>query len=371
MGFVAHDVEPAQTELAVAGLRFLGGPQLELPPTGKYTRRLYLAIDRFLQQGGCPGVTLERAVGHLVNHPRLMPWGLSALDHCYRFLQRYGRRDWGWFSESLATELRVLKGLVKLVDVDLAAPRAPVVFSGDSSTFGYSLSFTRASPSDILEADRLRERWRFKTAEISLAEAPGDGDRAASHAPHLAAAPGALGLDIAGVAEQSGPPRSAPSSWPRRRRAPCRVVEASDSFHALDDTWARPERWRNIVKGDWAYHNAIHLKEARVALTQLRRAARCPAVHGKRLLGLTDNLSALLAFMEGRASDFWLRLLARQAAALAIGAEIAWHLRNIEGSRNCADHDSRAADRGEVLLLSPLLGAGGAAGGPPQRPGFW
>ncbi|CAK0836811.1 unnamed protein product, partial [Prorocentrum cordatum] len=298
MGFVVHDVERAQTDLTVVGLRFLGGSQLQLLPTEQCTWRLYLAIERLLQRGGCPGGTLERGVGHLVNHFRLMPWGLSALDHCYSFLQRYGRRGWGQFNDSLDAELRVLKGLVELVDVDLAAARAPVVFSGGSSTIGYSLSFARAAPSDILDADRLRERWRFKTEEVNLAEAPGDGDR------------------IEG-GPRTWPPRSGRLAWTSRAS---RSSQASDAFRALGDIWARPERWRNIVKGGWAYHNATHLKEARVALVQLRRAARCPAVHGMRLLGLADNLSVLLAFMKGRALDFWLRLLARQAAALAIGA---------------------------------------------------
>eukprot|EP00959_Pyramimonas_sp_CCMP1952_P276955 5789531-Pyramimonas_sp.AAC.1 len=61
--------------------------------------------------------------------------------------------------------------------------------------------------------------------------------------------------------------------------------------------------------------------------------------------------------MKGRAADFWLRLLVRQAAALAIGAEIARHLRYIESARNCADCDSRAADRGEVGPGQAILGA--------------
>ena len=135
------------------------------------------------------------------------------------------------------------------------------------------------------------------------------------------------------------------------------MVDAGDKFQALDDVWTDPCWWRNIVKGGWACHNAIHLKEARVALMQLRRAARCPAVHGMRLLGLADNLSALLAFMKGRARDSWLRLLVRQAAAIAIGAEIAWHLRYIESARNCTDYDSRAADRGEVGPGQAILGA--------------
>ncbi|CAK0851640.1 unnamed protein product, partial [Prorocentrum cordatum] len=147
MGFLVHDIERTQTALA------------------KYTWLPYLALGRLIEQGGCPGVALERVVGHLVNHFRLMPWGLSALDHCYRFLHRHSRREWGWFSAALTEELRVLKSLAKLVDVDLAAPRAPIVFSGDSSTFGYSLSFTRAPAADILDADRLRDRWGFKLEE--------------------------------------------------------------------------------------------------------------------------------------------------------------------------------------------------------------
>eukprot|EP00959_Pyramimonas_sp_CCMP1952_P131487 2749478-Pyramimonas_sp.AAC.1 len=64
MGFIVHDVEPAQTEVTHAGMRFLGGFQRQLLPTEKYTWRLYLAIERLLQQGGCHGVALGRVVGH-------------------------------------------------------------------------------------------------------------------------------------------------------------------------------------------------------------------------------------------------------------------------------------------------------------------
>ncbi|CAK0821987.1 unnamed protein product, partial [Prorocentrum cordatum] len=316
MDFVVHDVEPAQTELTLVGLCFLRGALLQLLLAEKYTW--------LLQQVGCPGVALQRVVGHLVHRFRLMPRGLSALGHCDRFLQRYGRREWGCFSDALDAELRVLKGLVKLVDVDLAAPRAIAVLWGQLDL-------------------------RFKIEEANLADASGVGDRVAAHAPHLAAEFGSLGLGVAGIAEQAGPPRARPPSLPRRRRAPCRVVEASGAFHSLGDACTDPNRWLNIAKGGWAYHNATHMKEARVALMQLRRAARCSAIHGVRLLGLADNLSA---------------------AAIAIGAEIAWHLMRMQSARNCTDCDSRAADRGEVPLLHPLLFGGRAESGLPQRLGF-
>ena len=66
----------------------------------------------------------------------------------------------------------------------------------------------------------------------------------------------------------------------------------------------------------------------------LRREARSVASHGKRLLTLCDNLSAVCAFDKGRAK-------CRRALAIQIATGIQWHLRYVETARNPSDEGSR------------------------------
>ena len=71
-------------------------------------------------------------------------------------------------------------------------------------------------------------------------------------------------------------------------------------------------------------------------------------MHGKVLLSLSDNLSAVLAFSKGRAGCQRLRLLCETATSLQICCGIKWHVRHVRSHRNATDGDSRAADRGEI-----------------------
>eukprot|EP00972_Heterocapsa_arctica_P101361 14940011-Heterocapsa_arctica.AAC.1 len=103
-----------------------------------------------------------------------------------------------------------------------------------------------------------------------------------------------------------------------------------------------------VMRGGWLYKAAIHEKEARVELLGLRRVARNVNLHGLRVLSIGDNMAAVLAYEKGRARDPVLRSLVARSAAYRIGCEIRWKQRYVESKRNCTDHDSRAADRGEV-----------------------
>ncbi|CAK0791021.1 unnamed protein product [Prorocentrum cordatum] len=71
--------------------------------------------------------------------------------------------------------------------------------------------------------------------------------------------------------------------------------------------------------------------------------------HGKEILSLCDNMSSVLAFEKGRATNFELLAQCRRAAAVCLGCEIRWRPRHVPGMHNVADHGSRAADRGELL----------------------
>ena len=108
-------------------------------------------------------------------------------------------------------------------------------------------------------------------------------------------------------------------------------------------------RWVLLLRGAWSRSEAIHLLEARVALWSLRRVSRGSYAHGTFLVTLGDNLAEVLSFSKGRASDHGLRVLCCRAAAICLGCNLQWGRRYIETSRNVADRDSRAADRGEIL----------------------
>ena len=82
-------------------------------------------------------------------------------------------------------------------------------------------------------------------------------------------------------------------------------------------------------------------KEARVALSSLKRTCRTACLHGKFKLALTDNLSCLSAFEKGRASDPRLNSHCQIAASYSMGCGIRWRLRHIETKRNPAGRDSR------------------------------
>ena len=116
----------------------------------------------------------------------------------------------------------------------------------------------------------------------------------------------------------------------------------------LPDDLVENSRWRPVLQGGWARPAAIHEKEGRVAFLGLRRALRQQAAHGAMVLSLVDNLSCLLAFDRGRATNKELNALCCRSAAYQVGTEAMWRLRYIESERNPIDHDSRLADAGLI-----------------------
>lgn len=110
-------------------------------------------------------------------------------------------------------------------------------------------------------------------------------------------------------------------------------------------------RWHVVFQGRWEYDADINEKEARVILMAVRRAARSWRLHGRRVLGCSDNLSALLSFERGRSSSHALRMLCCRAAAYFVGTEMQWPLRYVESERNAADYASRVGNRNDQVYL--------------------
>lgn len=74
----------------------------------------------------------------------------------YKFVsQHLGHRAVMW--PNVRRELRIVQGLLFLVEYDLSAP--PTVHLGDSSTYGFALMDTSAQDREILRELSVRERW--------------------------------------------------------------------------------------------------------------------------------------------------------------------------------------------------------------------
>ena len=98
----------------------------------------------------------------------------------------------------------------------------------------------------------------------------------------------------------------------------------------------------------WRSPGKIHTLEARATPYGLKKASAEIVTHGRIIFSVGDNLCSILAYEKGRARCEDLLAQCRQAAGYVIGAQIRWHHRHIESERNVTDHDSRAADRGEI-----------------------
>ncbi|CAK0841362.1 unnamed protein product [Prorocentrum cordatum] len=242
---------------------------------------------------------------------------LAALDEGCRFIaQRLDER--APLGRHLLDELRVVKGLLMLADVDLAAPWSRVAYCSDASggelrdwtswpfavagNGGYALHETACADDEVMQAFKYRKRWRFKMAEEELVApgAPRDGVR--GWAPEPAATSDLL---VAGLL------------------APCSKASVIDR----------------------------RLPRARAVIVQ----GAVPAL-GDSVGGLGDNMAALLSFEKGRAWGKALLQLCLVSAAWQIGCEIQGKQRYCESGRNPTDADSRAADLGHVLPDHPQRG---------------
>lgn len=327
--------------------------------------RAFLAGKELLRRRRVSGRHVEVWLGHMTSLFMLLPSGLSCFFHIYRFVQQHRNgRTALW--ESVKREIKLALGLVWLAQSSLKFDPIHQVDAGDASGHGFALMTTWASRSEISEACRWREGWRFRAMPQVMKEAVRSRDRhkilealdelheecfgpiAPQELKPSAQFGAGLRTQFAAWLEQSSDSdhwlrTSAISSQMRAKPGKRVMVELPAMVPPLDDSlcdggrftllWRR--RWRNPGKGH------ITLKEARVALSSLKRTCRVTQLHGRVKLTLTDNLSCLCAFEKGRATNFHLNQVCRTAAAYAAACGIRWRLRHIETKRNPADRDSR------------------------------
>ena len=234
-----------------------------------------------------------------------------------------------------------------------------MAFMGDASLQGYAFSFATVGADEVRQVTRVRERWRFTDEQEPI----GDDEGHSGWGAGLAAEPscGQWGAELLDWTR-----RSRERCLRARRRRPPRwqcsanQVEIDPGFAPLPDSLVAEQRWSRVVRGAWSFTAAIHLKEVRVARLGLRRAARSTSLHCSLLLSISDSMPAALSFEKGRSRDPALRSLVARSAAYSLGCRLRWRLRYIETARNATDHDSRAADRGEIKAGSAQWSSGSA-----------
>ena len=331
--------------------------------------RTFLAGKELLRRRRVSGKHVEVWLGHMTSLFMLMPGGLSCFFHIYRFLQqhRLGRAEL-W--ESVRNEIKMALGLVWLAQSNLKFDPVRQVDAGDASGHGFAMMATLASKSEISEACRWREGWRFRAMPQIMKDAVESNDRhqilealdelhaecsgpiAPQELKPSAQFGASLRTQFASWLEQASDPShwlrtSAISSQMRAKPGRRVVVESPALVLPMDGSLCEASRYSLLWRKKWRRPTEGHitLKEARVALSSLKRTCRVAKLHGRLKLTLTDNLSCLCAFEKGRATDFNLNQVCRAAAAYSAACGVRWRLRHIETKRNPADRNSRLLEK--------------------------
>ena len=308
---------------------------------------------------------IEKWLGHCTSLFMLAPHGLSTFFHIYRFVAKHrGSRAPLW--SSVRREIRIALGLIWLAETNIVFRPICQVDAGDSSGTAYALLTTWAKPTEIKHTIKWREGWRYVPVPEVLKRAVSTGDRdgvvkaleALHGSPNGTPIPRELRPGVpcgAGLKTQYAEwliQATSASSWLRTSAVKsqlnaCRPHRVEVDMPALVEPvpadLCRQGRfsllWRKKWLGRANFH--INIKEAKVALTSLKRSARVAELHHHVKLTLCDNLAAILAFEKGRSNSFLLNRVCQQAAAYQFSTGIRWRLRHLETDRNPADRDSR------------------------------
>ena len=355
----SQDAPVRQLESVGIVLDFEGGRVINKP---RRVWSFHLATIALLRRRKLNADILQIWAGHYTSLMGIASHGLSALFDTYRFIEtaKNGRKTvWS----SVRREMKHCAALVWMAIRPLVAPTMNLVEVGDASSSGYAMMASEPPVGLIKQASVIHERWRFcpMPAELKDLVGKGDSDGFVQVLGKMLQADdvvvGQTGKDYFGpaglntkyaqfvfdaVQEGSLLATSAIKSQLRAKRSSRADIEIPALVQPLDDFFSEPKnfhllwcrRWRNLDEH-------ITIKEARVALSSLRRSSRVAGVHGYRKLTLSDNLPCILAFSKGRSSNFKMNLVCQTASAIQFATQIGWHLRHVETKRNVADKDSR------------------------------
>ena len=342
--------------------------------------RAFAAGRGILRRKRVPTKLLEIWLGHMTSLFMLTPHALSAFFHIYRYIEQHRHHRHTIWS-NVRHEIRTSLGLLWMARSNLAFDPVMQVDVGDSSTSAYALMTTWCTFAEIAHLCKWREVWRFSPMPEVVRHAIESGSRENLIAvlnelttrkqenglvpdEIRAVRPFGAGL-LTQYAEWLLTAQSDPTSWLRtspiksqmRSKQSRRLeVDVSAMVPPIPDSMCQRPRYTLLWRKRWRDASAhINVKEARVALSSLRRTARVGSLHGKIKITLTDNIAALCSFERGRSSSVALNRVCRQASALQFAASLRWRLRHVETARNPSDHDSRFDSAKARSFRKPLV----------------
>ena len=324
--------------------------------------KFFLATVGLLRRNKLGAKALQVWAGHYTSICNHTPWGLSALQHIYRFIEvSRNHRVKVW--PSVKREMKLACSLAWLTWRDLGGKLCRLVDVGDSSSSGYAMMTCEPGLDKIRAAMAFHEKWRFipmpeplkKAAEnldvesfqSVLEEIMNDGQSANMPSSR----PGFEGTKYARWVIDSmkqGSWLATSSIRSQIRASPTKRVDVDvpSLIEPVDQFFAEPSNFRLLWARRWKDpEEHINVKECRVAISSLRRACRVREILGCRKLSLSDNLATVSALSKGRSSSHAMNKLCRVAAAIQFGCGITWHLRRVETKRNVADGPSRIPEK--------------------------
>lgn len=132
--------------------------------------KFFFATLGILRRKKLHGHVLQVWAGHYTSLCSHTPWGLSALQHIYRFIEvSQHKRVRVW--PSVRQELKLACSLIWMTWKDLGAPYCRLVDVGDSSSFGYAMMTCDPGKPRVKSAMSFHEKWRFIPMPETLKQA--------------------------------------------------------------------------------------------------------------------------------------------------------------------------------------------------------
>ena len=278
LGLPCHPVEHS------AGGQLLGWAIVGSPPTVQTSRkrlwRLRPGGQALLNRGSCSGRELAAFVGNATFSGLVRRECLAVFSAVYAFSDRIGLgRATLW--PAVRKEIRWFIALLPLLFRRLDTPWCDVVTCTDASLWGMGVVESVRDLETIAKAGRYNERWRFTRGEEERTTARRAAMAAAARAGEPVPPPVALDVRPEDVPDSSFP-------------------EVPPELFGGEWTTVAAQPWRR--KGD-----SMSELELNSLVWAVRRMTRNSAFFNRRVLFLSDSMSAILALAKGRSSSALLR----------------------------------------------------------------
>ena len=349
-GLVVHEEQISEDSVLVLGWE-INNPA-EFRPSRRRVWRIRLAIRELLRRGRATGRMLERLVGQLCFVALGKREIYSVLGCVFAFIAKnYDRCVRLW--PVVCRELMLFDALSPLLVTNLAAPWSDQVHSVDASFWGLGVCATTVPSEVVRKIGRQAERWRFQSHHHVKARNVLEGCQSVPGA-YLDPDGGQwFSSTLTGHSDSNSPP--APSNHITNHESDefhdllC-DVDASYSLHShsqhafesvTHDVIDRP--WKVVGRHRWRQRQSLPVLEHRSGLYAIKHILRNSKNHGMRHLILGDSMTTTLCEDKGRSSNYEMRRVCMQVAALSLGSGSSFAWRWIPSEWNVADGPSRGS----------------------------